>query len=130
MPITIDHPEDLSVIKLTYHGVVTGADIGESSRYLLEVAEHRPIYVLIDMLRMESIPRNLVNTYFRADKFMRVIKHRNMRAIVYVGASTPIRLSTEFVVRKTNIRFVDHYYDGMSYLRERMLADSVLNSQY
>jgi hypothetical protein len=61
---------------------------------------------------------------------MSVVKHRNMRAIVYVGASAPIRLSTEFVIRNRNIRFVEQYYDGMAYLRERMMADGILNLQY
>jgi hypothetical protein len=130
MPITIDHPESLSVLKVTYSGNVTAEEISASSRQILDIAESRPIYILIDMMRVEALPRNLVNAYFRADKFMSVVKHRNMRAIVYVGASAPIRLSTEFVIRNRNIRFVDQYYDGMAYLRERMMADGILNLQY
>lgn len=124
MPIKsywIKKPYIISVDCLNH---VTEEDINSSARGGVVLANENPFYMLIDTTNNNSLPRNLVNLSFSTGEWSQLIKHPNMRAFAFVNASPTLRLAATTAIRHTDLIFVDNREDGISFLQEKLLADS------
>lgn len=124
MPVSVEMLEPPSLVNVRMHGQVTADDIRQMLRRVLMLAQDAPLYLLVDIRELVSMPRNTVNLFVSMREYARFVQHPNVRALAFVGADPTVRLSIETLMRSLRHIMTDSLDAGLAFLRESLASDS------
>jgi hypothetical protein len=123
MPVAIFWVQSPHIVAVEYQRSVSRDDLTFTNKQLLGYAQQHPLYILVDLQQVTSLPRNLVNLSYNMQDARDLLEHPNIRAFAFVKVSTTVRLALETILR-------DHRYDifadraeAVAYLREQQARD-------